>query len=229
MHLRWRHSIPVLAFVSTCAAAASVLEARAVIAPRDALSALALRVRLVTAPQGNEARYRVREQLLNVELPSDAVGVTSAVTGTLVLEDNGTVVAGESKFVIDLTTLKSDSDRRDNFIRSNTLQTDSFPNAEFVPTAIHGLRMPLPSSGTMALEMVGDLTVHGVKRPTTWAVTARAENGAFAGTATTAFKFGDFGMTIPRVRSVLSVVDSIRLEYDFRLVPEDGTEAPEAR
>jgi len=30
------------------------------------------------APAGNEARYRVREQLAGVDLPNDAVGVTSA-------------------------------------------------------------------------------------------------------------------------------------------------------
>jgi hypothetical protein len=42
------------------------------------------------------------------------------------------------------------------------------------------------------------------------------------GTATTRFPFGRFDLEIPRVRSVLSVDDDIRLEYDFRFEPSAG-------
>jgi hypothetical protein len=41
-------------------------------------------IRLVVLPEKSEARYRVREQLVGVSLPSDAVGVTKAITGTIV-------------------------------------------------------------------------------------------------------------------------------------------------
>jgi hypothetical protein len=40
------------------------------------------------------------------------------------------------------------------------------------------------------------------------------------GRAETSFTFEEFGLEIPRVRSVLSVVNEIRLEYDFRLIAE---------
>ena len=46
---------------------------------------------------------------------------------------------------------------------------------------------------------------------------ARAE---VVGTAATAFTFKDFGLEQPRVPVVLSVADTIRLEYDFRLMPD---------
>jgi hypothetical protein len=62
--------------------------------------------------------------------------------------------------------------------------------------------------------------VHGVTKPITWDVTATAANGGYTGTASTAFTFEDFGLTKPRVASVLSVVDTIRLEYDFKLVAQ---------
>jgi len=175
-------------------------------------------LRLVVAEAGNEARYRVREQLARIEFPTDAVGATSAVTGTLVLGDDGSVRDG-SKFVVDITGLKSDSDRRDGFIKRRTLQTDQYPKVEFVPTAVTGLATPAPSSGDMSLKVRGDLTVHGTTKPVTWDVTAKAEGGTYTGTAKTAFTFDDFGLTKPRVGAVLSVVDTIRLEYDFRLVP----------
>ena len=51
-----------------------------------------------------------------------------------------------------------------------------------------------------------------MQKEVTWDVTATREGSALNGTATTAFTFGDFGMTPPSARSVLSVADSIRLE-----------------
>jgi polyisoprenoid-binding protein YceI len=175
-------------------------------------------IRLVLAPDGTEARYRVREQLAELSLPSDAVGVTHDVTGRLVLDEQGRVVAAESKFTANLATLKSDRDRRDSFIKRRTLQTDSFPTAVLAPRELKGAPNPLPSSGAFSFDLVGDLTIHGVTKATLWHVTALAKDGGFTGTATTRCKFEDFGMTPPRVAVVLSVEDEIRLELQFHLV-----------
>lgn len=175
--------------------------------------------RLVLASEGNEARYRVREQLANLPLPSDAVGVTSAVTGMIVLNTDGVIASGESKFVVDLTTLKSDQGLRDNFLQRNTLETRQYPTAEFVPLEAIGLPSPLPTSGEVIFQLAGDMTLHGVTRPTTWEVTAQIVNGQeLVGSAVTRFTFGDFNLTIPRVGRVLSIEDNIQLELDFHLV-----------
>jgi polyisoprenoid-binding protein YceI len=179
-------------------------------------------VRLVAAPTGNEARFKVREQLAELPLPNDAVGVTQAITGAIVLDEHGRVVPAESKFTVDLATLKSDRERRDGYIKRRTLETDKFPTAILEPTGAHGLPAPLPDSGTMTFELLGNLTIHGVTRPSTWRVTATAGHGEFTGTASTRIKFEDFGMTQPRVAIVLSVQDDIGLEYDFHLVPDSA-------
>jgi polyisoprenoid-binding protein YceI len=179
-----------------------------------------LRVRLVTAPDSNEARYRVREQLANIDFPSDAVGRTTAISGVLVLEDNGTVVAAESKFTIDLKTLQSDAQMRDRYIQRNTLQTEQYGTAEFTVKEIRGLRAPLPVSGELTVQVLGDLTVHGITRAVTWNATVRAAGQSYKGSANTAFTFADFSMPIPRVARVLSVNDTIKLEYDFHLIPD---------
>lgn len=188
--------------------------------PQSVRGHAADRLHLVPAPEGNEARYRVREQLAGLDFPSDAVGVTKGITGGIVLDEQGNVVPAESKFVIDLTTLKSDKERRDRFVQRRTLQTDRFPTAVLVPTALRGVPSPLPAAGPLAFELVGDLTIHGVTRPTTWQVTAVAADGGFTGTASTTFGFPEFDLTKPRVMVVLSVADSIRLEYGFHLVPD---------
>lgn len=173
---------------------------------------------LVLDPAKSEARYRVREQLANISFPTDAVGTTRAISGTIVIEPDGTVVSQESKFIVDLTTLKSDKAQRDRYVQNNTLQTRSYPTAEFIPTKVIGLPSPLPTSGTATFQLVGDLTIHGVTRPTTWDVTASVEGQGLTGSASTSFTFEDFGMTPPRVPILLSVEDTIKLEVDFHLV-----------
>jgi polyisoprenoid-binding protein YceI len=173
---------------------------------------------LVLDPSKSEARYRVREQLASLKLPSDAIGATSVISGALVIEPDGTLVSQASKFVVDLTTLKSDQSRRDRFIQNGTLQTRSYPTAEFVPTKAIGLPSPLPTSGTVTFQLVGDMTIHSVTRPATWDVTAQVNGQELSGSASTSFTFEDFGMTPPRVPVVLSVEDNIKLEIDFHLV-----------
>ena len=170
-------------------------------------------------PDKSEARYRVREQLANVSLPSDAVGKTKQITGAIVLKTDGTVDSSQSKFVVDLSTLQSDRGMRDNFLRRNVLQTNQYPNAVFVPTAVTGLPASLPQSGPVSFQVTGDLTVRDVTRPVTWDVTGSIENGQAAGTATTSFTFSDFSLQQPRVPVVLSVEDTIKLEVDIALQP----------
>lgn len=176
-------------------------------------------IRYAVAPSGNEARYYVREQLARIDFPSDAVGVTNRIEGAVVVTATGAINADASRFEIDLASLASDSDRRDGYVRRNTLQTETHPTAVFVPTAFDGLVFPLPATGPLTFQVTGDLTLRGVTRPVTWDVTATAADGAVTGEARTSFTFGDFELDKPRVASVLSVADEIRLEYTFVLVP----------
>ncbi len=191
-----------------------------VVCPEPLGAQQAGQARFELAAAGNEARYRVKEQLAGVSLPGEAVGSTSAITGVVVLSGTGAVVPGTSSFSVDITGLKSDSARRDGYIQRNTLQTAQFPKVELAIKELRGLKYPLPASGELKFELVGDLTVHGVTKPSTWQVTGTPKDGGVAGTATTSFTFADFGLTKPRVASVLSVEDTIALEYTFHLVPK---------
>lgn len=175
---------------------------------------------LTVTPAGNSARYLVGEQLVGFDLPGDAIGVTSEVSGAIVLDSTGAVVADGSKITVGVGSLKSDQERRDNYVRGRVLSADSFPTVVLVPTRIRNLRLPLPTSGTRSLTLEGNLTVRGVTRPTIWTVNATFSSTAITGKASTRFTFTEFRLTPPRVRSVLSVNDTIRLEYDFTLKPE---------
>lgn len=175
-------------------------------------------VRLEVGATGNEARYRVREQLAGLDFPNDAVGATSAIAGGITLDDGGRVVADRSVITVDLRGLTSDKERRDGYLQRRTLQTGEHPTAVLRVTGFDGLVTPLPTSGTLTFRLTGDLTIRGTTRPTTWAVTAAADGEHYTGTATTTFTFADFGLAKPRVAAVLSVNDEITLEYDFHFV-----------
>jgi polyisoprenoid-binding protein YceI len=198
---------------SSQSAAATPTTASATTMSAESASAVTFNV----VASGTKADYRVREQLARLNAPSDAVGTTTGVTGSIVLGADGKIVSNQSKLVVDLTKLQSDSNMRDGFIARGTLDTASYPNATFVPTAISGLPTPLPSTGQYTFQLTGNLTVHGVTKPVTWAVTAQVNGNDVTGQATTSFKFEDFGMSPPQSMMVLSVVDDVKLEVTLHL------------
>ena len=175
-------------------------------------------LRFVVAATGNEARYRVREQLVNLDLPNDAVGITHDISGSLLVNPNGSIVTDSSRITVNVSVLKSDKDRRDKYIKTRTMETAKYPTVTIVPKSFAGLTAK-PGSAPTEFDMVGDLTVHGVTRPTTWKVKAHSEGGDIVGTATTSFTFKDFSLDQPKVSVLLSVEDTITLEYDFRFSP----------
>jgi polyisoprenoid-binding protein YceI len=164
--------------------------------------------------EGSQATVRVREQLANLPAPNDAVLTTSAVTGGFTLNPNGGFTS-DSKISVDLRTLRSDSTQRDSFIQRNTLETSRFPTADFVPVTARGLVLPLPD-GEFRFDLVGQMTIRGVTREVTFAVTARREGSTVRAIASNApsWKFGDFELEQPNVFSVLSIADEIRLEVE---------------
>jgi polyisoprenoid-binding protein YceI len=176
-------------------------------------------VLFTVASAGNVARYRVREQLASLEFPNDAVGETQGIEGRMMVTSAGEIVTGASRFIIRLSELASDSDRRDNYLRRNTLDTDNHPEAVFLPAAFRGIPTPLPTSGEATFSLDGQLTIRGNTFPVTWQVRAEFANGAVLGRAETTFTFEAAGLQVPRVASVLSIREDIRLEYDFRLTP----------
>jgi polyisoprenoid-binding protein YceI len=175
----------------------------------------ALRYRVVA--ERSEARYRVREQLAGISFPSDAVGTTSAIDGSIFLDAQGRIRPSDSRLTVDLRTLRSDRDRRDNYVRRNTLETERHPTAVFIPSEVRGLPFPLPQTGAAAFELIGDLTIRDTTRHITWEAMATFNGQEISVQAKTSFRFADFSLSIPRVASVLSVEDTIRLETDLLL------------
>ena len=165
---------------------------------------------------GSKVVVRVTEQLADRQNLSDAVLTADKVTGEFTLQPDGTF-APSSKITVDLNSLASDSRQRDNFIKMDTLAVRQFPNAVFVPTRTEGLTLPLPATGDLSFKLTGHMTVHGVTKDASFDVKAKRSGSDLTATATVApaMQFGTFGMTQPRVFTVLSIKDEIRLEVQL--------------
>ena len=170
-----------------------------------------------TVSDASKATVRVREQLVGVNAPSDAVLAVTGAKGSFTPSADGGF-SSDSQVSFALSTLKSDQSQRDNFIKQDTLRVSQFPTAIFVPVKASGLTSPLPASGAFSFTLSGKLTIHGVTKDVTFDVQAKRDGASLTATATAdpALKFEDFGMKAPSVPfRVVSVVDEIRLTVDL--------------
>jgi len=197
---------------STAPATAPVARPAATLAPTSSAGG-----GLWAVTDKSRATVRVREQLVGVSFPSDAVLVATGATGSFQLNDDGTF-SPDSRISFDIATLRSDESARDNFIKQDTLNVRRFSRAELVPTKASGLTLPLATSGVFTFTLAGKMTVHGTEHEVTFDVQAKrdgAELNAIA-TANPPLRFGDFGMSVPAVPfRVVSVVDEIRLVVEI--------------
>lgn len=125
---------------------------------------------------------------------TEGVGRTNAVTGTITL-DGSTVSAAE--FTVDMTTVKSDEDRRDRKFTGEIMDTSTFPTATFVITQPIELGS-IPVDGTEIMATAtGDLTLHGVTKSVTLDVTAKTTGDSIAIAGNTDVKFADYDIANP--------------------------------
>jgi polyisoprenoid-binding protein YceI len=159
--------------------------------------------------------YRVREQLASLPSPNEAVGRSTAVTGTMQVAGD-TVEA--ARIEADLTQLTSDEPRRDNAIRERGLESAQYP------TATLELAEPIRLASTPAEgeevrgEGTGRLTVHGVTREVDLSVRGRWNGSTIQVVGQLPVKMSDFQIEPPRFGPVVSIEDG--LSVDFNLVFE---------
>jgi len=168
---------------------------------------------LTIVSEESEARYRAHEELANIGA-AEAVGRTNAFIGQILFDDAGNPLPC-SRFDIDLRTLQSDEARRDNYLYGNILETEQFPLATFILTAVEGLDGPLPDGEETTFTLIGNLTIHGLTKLVAWEATVTRQGDALAGAATTEFDMPDFAIEEPVVGPVVSVNETIVLETDI--------------
>lgn len=211
----------VLLLLAGCGGAASPSPSPAVVTSAPTASPV---VTATTAPRTNaitwnvdpssKATIKVREQLVRLPSPIDALINITGAQGAFTLNPDGTF-ASNSKISVDMTTVTTDDRQRTDSIRRDPLEVTRFRTSELVPKTAVGLTLPLPSSGEFTFKLIGDLTLHGVTKTVSFDVRATRADGKLTATATAnpSWKFGEFGMQPPTSFSVLSIVDEIRMEF----------------
>jgi polyisoprenoid-binding protein YceI len=160
---------------------------------------------------GSFVGYRVQEQLATLGAHT-AVGRTPDVSGTLTLA-GPSVTAVE--VTADLTSLKSDDDRRDGQLRRQGIQSGTFPTAKFSLTSPIDLGSTPADGQTIQVQATGDLTLHGQTRRVQVPLSARLSGGVIAVTGSLPIVFADYGIQKPSSVIVLSIADQGTMELQL--------------
>lgn len=165
---------------------------------------------------GSFAGYRIQEELASIG-GNEAVGRTPDVTGSITIADNEVT---DGSFEVDMTTLQSDDDRRDNQLKSRGLETDTFPTGTFA--LVEPLRLPADAtSGEEAtFSASGELTLHGVTNPVTIDLTAQFADGVIGINGSAPVTLADYDIEPPEGFSVLSVADEGTFEFQLFLTEQ---------
>jgi polyisoprenoid-binding protein YceI len=159
--------------------------------------------------------YRVKEQLAFLDSPNEAVGRTTAVTGTM-------EVAGDTvedvRIEADLTRLTSDETRRDNAIRQRGLESERYPTATLeLAEPIKLAKAPVEGEEVRG-QGKGRLTVHGVTREVDLDLRGRWSGSTIQVVGQLPVRMSDYQIEAPRFGPVVSIEDSAAV--DFSLVFE---------
>jgi polyisoprenoid-binding protein YceI len=160
---------------------------------------------------GTWAGYRFDEELVGIG-GNTAVGRTPDVSGTMTVAD-GAVTGVDVE--VDLTTLDSDSDRRDGALRSRGLESDRFPSATFTLTDPVTLPAGLTDGERATVTANGELTIHGVTKEAAIELQAelQGDNAVVVGNAPIALT--DYGIDPPTGFSVLSISGDGTFEFQL--------------
>lgn len=178
----------------------------------------------VIVPEQSKASYVMDESFLGGALAkygiaagnSKTTGGTQQITGQLQLNlDDLNAALGDNSFTVQLNTLASDQDLRDQWIRDNGPRFNQYPDATFVATAIEGAPAAYDNGQEVSFKLSGDLTVRDVAKPVTFDVNAKLAGDTLSGTATTRVKLTDFGIEPPNFANTLTVEDEFTIQVDF--------------
>ncbi|MFW2339484.1 MAG: YceI family protein [Acidimicrobiia bacterium] len=168
----------------------------------------------VLSDENSFAGYRVGEELASIGV-TEAVGRTSGVTGSLELE--GSTLTAVS-IEVDMTSLRSDDNRRDGAMTRQALETNAFPTAQFVLTAAIDLGT-IPAEGVpISVTASGDLTLHGVTAQVDMPLEAQLVGNQIVVVGSVDIVYGDFGIELPSAPILVGVDDHGLIELQLTFV-----------
>jgi polyisoprenoid-binding protein YceI len=141
---------------------------------------------------GSTVGYRVKEILIGQN--SEAVGRTISVTGNLVINGNQVKSA---EFSVDVTSIQSDSNRRDSQFTGHIMDSASFPTANFKLSAPISLSGEIAAGESVHAEATGNLTLRGTTKSVSFPVDARFDGSTIKVAGSIDVVFADWGIPNP--------------------------------
>lgn len=172
------------------------------------------RFELVSAE--SQARFEI-DEILN-DQPVRVVGVTSDVTGSIVLIPGALAESSVTPIVVNARTLKTDNERRNGALGRMILKSEDPANEfiTFVPTALNDLPASLAVGETISFKVTGNLTVSGTTKEVTFDATATYESAdRVTGSASTVVNYKDFGLVVPNLPFLAWVDENVTLAVDL--------------
>jgi polyisoprenoid-binding protein YceI len=164
--------------------------------------------------EGTEARFIIDEVLRGE--PTTVVGVTDQVSGEIRIDLANPVGTELGVISIESGSLRTDNNFRNGAIEQFILQSGTYPEILFTPTAIEGLPTDVAVGDTFSFNVVGDLTIREITQSVTFDVEVSAESDArIQGSARSVVLRDAYELTIPSVPQVADVSNEVFLELDF--------------
>ena len=167
-------------------------------------------------PAQTTASYSVYENLIFQNNPNnDAIGTTHSVQGNFKIRTGASPLVAALNITVDLRTLQTDAARRDNYVRQNALQTDTYPYATFVSVSTQGLPANYSDGQTVHFQLVGNLTMHGKTNKEVFDVQGKVVGNTITGTATSTIYMTDFGIQPPNLANIAIAQNKVVVSFHY--------------
>ena len=167
-------------------------------------------------PAQTTASYSVFENLIFQNKPNnDAVGTTHSVQGSFQIQTGASPLVTAMNIKVDLSTLQTDSQMRDNYVRQHTLETDTYPDATFVSVSTQGLPTTYNDGQSVHFQLTGNMTMHGKTNKEVFDVQGKVVSKTITGTATSTIYMTDFGIQPPNLANIAIAQNKVLVTITF--------------
>ncbi|OAA25241.1 hypothetical protein UG55_102462 [Frankia sp. EI5c] len=160
---------------------------------------------------GSEAGYRVEEILFGQK--TTAAGRTSEVSGTMTIAGDEVT---EAKFEVQMASVRSDEDRRDNQFRNRIMDVQAHPTSTFTLTDPIDLGTVPAVGEKRTYQAAGTLTLRGATRQVTMDLQTQRSGDGIQVVGQIPVTFADWDIPNPSVPGI-STEDHGIMEVSLRL------------
>ena len=181
----------------------------------------------IASDDRSSVSYRIAEERAGTT--ATATGTTVAVAGDIAIDAEDPNASRVGTIAVNVEQLSSDSNLRDQRLRTEFLYSSDYPLAEFTTTEVTGLDA-LVDDQAADLVVDGYLQIAETVAPATFEGVASLDAEVLEATLATSISLANFGIGPIEVPGLVSTDDTVHLELDLvadRI--EVGTPAPEGR